>query len=76
MLKIDIKGACATRTQAKLSLRNTFLVHETILKPIWNYGIQLWGTASTSKREILESFQSKAMRMIVDAPWYVMNSVI
>jgi hypothetical protein len=26
--------------------------------------------------EILERFQSKALRMIVDAPWYVPNMVI
>jgi hypothetical protein len=44
------------------------------LKPIWTYGIQLWGT--TSNTEILEPFQSKALRMIVDAPWYVPNTVI
>jgi hypothetical protein len=48
----------------------------TILKPICTYGIQLWGTASTSNIEILERFQSKALRMIVDAPWYVLNTVI
>jgi hypothetical protein len=30
-------------------------------------GIQLWGTASTSNLEILERFQSKALRLIVDA---------
>jgi hypothetical protein len=47
-----------------------------MLKPIWTYGIQLWGTASTSNIEILELFQSKALRMIVDAPWYVPNTVI
>jgi hypothetical protein len=46
---------------------------ESILKPIWTYGIQLWGTASTSNIEILERFQSKALRLIVDAPWYVPN---
>jgi hypothetical protein len=39
-------------------------------------GIQLWGTASTSNIEFLERFQSKALRMIVDAPWYVPNTVI
>jgi hypothetical protein len=49
---------------------------ETILKPIWTYGIQLWGTASTSDIEILERFQSKVLRMIVNAPWYVPNSLI
>jgi hypothetical protein len=32
--------------------------------------------ASTSNIEILERFQSKALRMIVDAPWYVPNTVI
>jgi hypothetical protein len=26
--------------------------------------------------DFLESFQSKALRMIVDAPWYVPNTVI
>jgi hypothetical protein len=51
-------------------------IRKTILKPIWTYGIQLWGTASTSNIEILECFQSKALRMIVDAPWYVPNMVI
>jgi hypothetical protein len=47
-----------------------------ILNPIWTYGIQLWGTASTSNIDILEHFQSKALRMIMDAPWYVPNTVI
>jgi hypothetical protein len=32
-------------------------LYKTILKPIWTYGIQLWGTASTSNIEILERFQ-------------------
>jgi hypothetical protein len=49
---------------------------DVILKPIWTYGIQLWGMASTSNIEILERFQSKALRMIADAPWYVLNTVI
>jgi hypothetical protein len=40
------------------------------------YGIQLWGTASTSNIEILERFHSKALRMIVGTPWYVTNTVI
>jgi hypothetical protein len=62
--------------KSKLSTSNTFLIFKTILKPIWTYGIQFWGTASTSNIEILEHFQSKALRMIVDAPWYVPNTVI
>jgi hypothetical protein len=38
--------------------------------------MQLWGTASTSNMEILECCQSKALRMTVDAPSYVPNTVI
>jgi hypothetical protein len=63
-------------SKLKLSTSNKLLIYKTVLKPIWTYGIQLWGTASTSKIEILERFQSNALRMIVDAPWYVQNTVI
>jgi hypothetical protein len=62
--------------QSKLSTTNKLLLYTTILKPIWTYGIQLWGTASTSNIDILERFQSKVLRMIVDAPWYVPNNLI
>jgi hypothetical protein len=43
---------------------------------MWTYGIQLWGKVFTSNIEILELSQSKALRMIVDTPWYVPNTVI
>jgi hypothetical protein len=43
------------------------------LKPVWTYGIQLWGTMSTSN---IERFQSKALRVIVDAHWYVPNTAM
>jgi hypothetical protein len=58
------------------SLSNKLLLHKTIPKPIWANGIQLWGTASTSNIDILERFQSKALHLIVDAPWYVPNTLI
>jgi hypothetical protein len=59
-----------------LSLSNKILLYKTILKPIWTYGLQLWGTVSTSNVEILERFQSNALRLIVDAPRYVPNIII
>jgi hypothetical protein len=62
--------------KSKLSTSIKLLIYKTILKPVCTYGIQLWGTASTSNMKILERFQSKALRMIVDAPWYVLNTVI
>lgn len=62
--------------QSKLTLENKVLLYKTILKPIWTYGIQLWGTASNSNIEILQRFQNKVLRNIVNAPWYVPNWVI
>ena len=62
--------------KSQLSLENKLLVYKVILKPVWAYGIQLWGTASNSNLEILERFQSKVLRIITDAPWFIPNTVI
>jgi hypothetical protein len=65
------------RTQIK-TLHKQKISHEKkiILKPIWTYKVQLWGSASTSNIEILEHFQLKALRMIADVPWYMPNTII
>lgn len=62
--------------KSELSLHNKLLLYKTILKPIWTYGIQLWGTASNSNIEILQRYQSKTLRMILDAPWFITNDNI
>jgi len=59
----------------KLSLENKLLIQKTILKHIWTYGITLWGTASNSNIEILQRFQNKVLRSIVNAPRYVPNTI-
>lgn len=59
---------------SKLAMGNKLLLYKSVLKPIWSYGIQLWGTASNSNLEILQRFQSKVIRMITKAPWYVTNN--
>jgi hypothetical protein len=71
-----IKMYWLLRCKSTLTTSNKPLIYKAILKPIWTYGIQTWGSASTSNIEILEQFQSKAMRMITDALWYVPNAVI
>jgi hypothetical protein len=59
--KLSISNKLLTyNTQTNLDLRNT----------------QRWGMASTLNIEILERFQSKALHMIVGAPWYMPNTVI
>lgn len=62
--------------KSPLSLNSKALIYKAILKPIWSYGLQLWGTASNSNIDILERFQSKVLRIITKAPWYVPNNFI
>jgi hypothetical protein len=64
------------RRRSKLNLSNKLLIYQLAIKPIWTYGIRLWGAASTSNIEILERFESKALRLITDAPLYVPNAII
>jgi hypothetical protein len=62
--------------QVKAFHKQQILTYKTISKPIWTCGIQLWGMASTSKIKILELLQPKALCKIMDAPWFVPNTVI
>jgi hypothetical protein len=61
---------------SQLSKLNKLMVYKTTLKPVWTYGIQLWGTAMNSNIEILERFQSKTLRNILNIPWYISNRYI
>jgi hypothetical protein len=62
--------------QSQVTLENKVLLYKAILKPIWAYGIQLWGTASHSNIEIIQRFQNKILRLITNAPWFVPNELI
>ena len=59
---------------SNLSTYNKLLLYKQILKPIWTYGIQLWGCAKKTNIDIIQRFQNKVLRSIVNAPWYFRNS--
>ena len=59
--------------KSQLSLENKIILYKVVLKPIWSYGIQIWGTACKSSIDILQRYQSKTLRMITNAPWFVTN---
>jgi len=61
---------------SKLSLDCKLLLYKSIIMPIWTYGIQLWGTTSASNKDLLQKSQSKILRTITNAPWYMRNSNI
>jgi hypothetical protein len=59
--------------QSTLSTYNKLLLYQQVLKPIWTYGIQLWGCTSQTTKDIIQRFQNKVLRSIVNAPWYIRN---
>lgn len=62
--------------KSKLSLSNKILIYKAVLKPIWTYGVSIWGTAAKSNLDILQRFQSKMLRLCTNAPYYVTNDTL
>jgi hypothetical protein len=62
--------------QSTLSSESKLLLCKAVIKPIWTYGIKLWGTALNSNIEIIQRFQSKTLRTILNVPWHINNSTI
>ena len=56
-----------TGRRSNLSTQNKITLYKTIIKPVSTYGIQLWETASNSNIEILQRFQSKTLRSLINA---------
>jgi hypothetical protein len=61
---------------SKLSIANKLLIYKTILTPIWTYGIELWGCSKPSNTKILQTFQSKMLLSLTNAPWFVSNQTL
>ena len=59
--------------RSKLSLKTKRTIYMALLRPIWYYGIQLWGSAKPSNTKTIQAFQSICLRLISGAPWYITN---
>jgi hypothetical protein len=64
------------RKHFSLSLENKLLISKTVLKPVWTYGIELWGCATKSNIAVIQRYQSKLLRTINNAPWYISNQTL
>jgi hypothetical protein len=58
---------------SQLSLENKMTIYKAIIKPVWTYGIELWGCSKPSNTEILQMFQSKTLRKLANASSYISN---
>jgi len=63
-----------TGRNSSLSLHNKLILYKQILKPVWTYGIQLWGCTKQSNIDIIQRFHNKVLRQMVNAPWYIRNN--
>jgi len=63
-------------SRSPLSLHYKVLLYNSVLKAIWTYGFQLWGSASNSNVAIVHRVQAKILRTITGAPWYVRSGNI
>jgi hypothetical protein len=59
-----------------LSLENKLLNYKTVLKLVWTYGIELWGCATKSNIAVIQRYQSKLLRTITKAAWYVSSHTL
>jgi uncharacterized protein YeeX (DUF496 family) len=59
---------------SELSVHNKLTLYTQVIRPVWSYGLQLWGCASDSNIQVIQRYQNKVLKCIVNAPWYVQNS--
>lgn len=61
---------------SKLTVYNKLLIYKQVLKPVWTYGIQLWGCTRPTNINKIQKLQNKILRDIINAPWYARNKDI
>ena len=47
-----------------------------VLRPVWSYGITIWGYAADSNLQRLQALQNIIFRKITGAPSYVTNATL
>jgi hypothetical protein len=60
--------------RSALSIYDKLKMYKQILNPVWTYGTQQWGCTRQSNTDIIQRFQNKVLRNMVDAPWYIRNA--
>ena len=65
-----------SETPWKKSFNLELLKIKSKLKPIWTYGLEIGGSTELTNINCFQSFQSKVLRKIVNAPFYVPNWVL
>jgi hypothetical protein len=59
--------------KSDLSVRNRVLLYKQLIRPMMDYAGPVWRTADRSHVRRLQVLQSKFLRLVTGAPWYVGN---
>lgn len=62
--------------KSKLSPETKIRLYKTVIRPAITYGCQVWHAAGRTVIRRIEVVQSKALRMALNAPYYLANRVI
>jgi hypothetical protein len=54
---------CLRRSQ--MTINNKLLIYKQILRPVWQYGAQLWGCSKPSNINVIQRFQNKVGALLM-----------
>jgi hypothetical protein len=53
---------------SELSVHNKLTLYKQVVRQVWSYGIQFWGCTSESNIQVVQRYQNKELKCIVNAP--------
>jgi len=69
-------GMLGPLLKSDISIRNGVLLYKQLIRPIIDYACPTWRSAAHSHIRRLQVLQSKCLRLVTGAPWYVSNRQI
>src|SRR5215469_5734156 len=61
---------------SQLSIRNGMLLYKQLVRPLMDYACPVWRSAARTHVRRLQVLQSKCLRLVTGAPWYLSNRQI
>jgi hypothetical protein len=58
------------------NIKNKLLIYKSILKPIWTYSLQLWGTAKNSNLNKIQTYQNITLHQLTNPSPYIPNLIL
>jgi hypothetical protein len=73
--RMGLLGPVLNRRSA-LSIRNGVLLYKQLIRPMMDYACPVWRSAARTHVQRFQALQSKCLRLVTGAPWYLSNRQI